>query len=825
MTFIIRRNGTEVGKSESKVVSFSTPSEFKIGDIVPTATYTALNRNSFGDSPEVNVPSFEITNSDKPADTVASKITVTPGRTTAIIKDGTDRLTSTEDVLTAYDHDGKLVATSEGKTPEVQLKDLASSTTYQGYIIKWTNSHGSSSPALVPDFTTTSEPIEPISADKLTMEVGTTTNKIQYLGTEDRSGQIFHVAKSVSEVGQTANTAPWEVTLTDLEVNTKYPAETWVIYFSKASAKTDPVPLPEFNTLDIPAPVAPKAGDISVSNIEQTTAIVTDANSDSVDRSAEQIKVFLDTDAKEWTGKVGELTIALDGLTVNTNYNGRLTVGYYNPTTKKTSDKISVPNFSTKDYSNPIDPVASDLSVSDITDTTAKVTDGNSQGYDRTNEQIRVSKSGSTDDFRGVNGDFSITLDPLTPNTKYESNLWFHWYNPTTGKASGNVAVPTFTTEETIGIKPITFDASRVYNTLILSSFSIAANIDPAGDTPPVSGDIIEYKVGDGSPTLQKWEPSSNSIKLALDKNKYKPDGSNYPDPITIARVITDDGRVNGNVIERSAPVALPNLPMIYPPVDSRPFTNLPGFSTSKSRVDFIFQSNLMPDKASVNLVSVNLSSTPKAPFRYTLPETVDGKTNINLADTPYAENAKAGLYIPINIDSNHNYATGELQLSYTSKGGSPLGYRETSAVASSFVTGDGSEILRPNFDNLNFTLSDDKSTVTVTDRGIEDRSGSGLKATSQYVVYNNTANNAPIVQLSHGQSNPQAGNKTTTFSVSTSPNSYIIYYQNVKSTIGNQLIGFNVAITALLNSDTGTLKIVHKSSDEQPNTLPKPIS
>lgn len=446
MTFIIRRNGKEVGTSESKVVSFSTPSEFKIGDIVPTATYTALNRNSFGDSPEVNVPSFEITNSDKPADIVASKITVTPGRTTAIIKDGTDRLTSTEDVLTAYDPDGKPVATSEGKTPEVQIKDLSSATTYQGYTIKWTNPHGSSSPALVPDFTTTSEPLEPISTDKLTMDIGTTTNKIQYLGTEDRSGQIFHVAKSISDTGQTANKAPWEVTLTDLDVNTKYPAGTWVVYFSKASAKTDPVPLPEFTTLDVPAPVAPKDGDISVSNIQQTTATVTDDNSNSVDRSAEQIKVFLDTDAKEWTGKTGELTISLDGLTANTNYNGRFTVGYYNPTTKKVSDKVAVPNFSTKDWLNPYDPVASDLTVSDITDTTAKVTDANSNGYDRTNEQIRVSKSGSTDDFSGVNGEFSITLNPLTPNTKYESNLWFHWYNPATGKASGNVAVPTFIT-------------------------------------------------------------------------------------------------------------------------------------------------------------------------------------------------------------------------------------------------------------------------------------------------------------------------------------------------------------------------------------------
>lgn len=359
MVFIIRRNGVEVGKSESKIVSFATPSEFKIGDIVPAGTYTALNRNSFGDSPEVNVPSFEITNSDKPADIIASKITVTPGRTTAIIKDETDRLTSTEDVLTAYDHAGKLVATSEGKTPEVQLKALSSATTYQGYTIKWTNSHGSSSPTLVPDFTTSSSsvviPVDPKTSD-LSVIVSDTSAIVKDTSSGSRANEMMILYSNTWKEIAEGPTGSKSVEIPGLAADTDYSEKTYYVAYRSTNGKeSQSCSVPSFTTsggsvepTTPTVPVAPKDGDISVSNIQQTTATVTDTNSDSIDRSAEQLKVFLDTDRQEWTGKTGELSISLDGLEANRYYGGRLTVGYYNPTTKKSSDKVPVPRFATK---------------------------------------------------------------------------------------------------------------------------------------------------------------------------------------------------------------------------------------------------------------------------------------------------------------------------------------------------------------------------------------------------------------------------------------------------------------------------------------------
>lgn len=154
MTFIIKKGNEEIAKSESKVVTFPNNVPYPIGTVVPAGTYTALNRNSWGDSGSAQVPEFEIINSKKPDPIVETKITVIPGSTTVNITDNTDRLTSTDDHLKLYDGDGNLIVTSEGKSNTIQLTGITASTTYNGYQLTWSNSYGETYKATVPEFTT-----------------------------------------------------------------------------------------------------------------------------------------------------------------------------------------------------------------------------------------------------------------------------------------------------------------------------------------------------------------------------------------------------------------------------------------------------------------------------------------------------------------------------------------------------------------------------------------------------------------------------------------------------------------------------------------------
>lgn len=342
MTFIIKKGNEEIAKSESKVVTFPNNVPYPIGTVVPSGTYTALNRNLWGDSASAQVPEFEIINSKKPDLIVEAKITVIPGTKTANITDNTDRLTSTDDHLKLYDEEGNLIGTSEGKTHTIQLTGLTENTTYNNYKLSWSNSYGETYKVTVPEFKTQIEILEPISPDKIHLVIGITETTITYTGSEDRRGQTFHVNDLTNTDG-----APWTIVIHGLKANTKYPAGTYKAHFSKDKKKTD---------------------------------------------------------------------------------------------------SVNIPEFTTKDYVSPYDPTPSDLVVSDITETSVTITDKNSQGYNRSAEQIRISKTGSTDDYQGTIGATSITLTDLTEATEYNNVFWFYWTNPTTGKASGNVAVPKFST-------------------------------------------------------------------------------------------------------------------------------------------------------------------------------------------------------------------------------------------------------------------------------------------------------------------------------------------------------------------------------------------
>lgn len=443
MTFIIKKGNEEIAKSESKVVTFPNNVPYPIGTVVPSGTYTALNRNLWGDSGSTQVPEFEIINSKKPDPIVEAKITVIPGSITANITDNTDRLTSTDDHLKLYDGDGNLIVTSEGKSNTIQLTGLTASTTYNGYQLTWSNSYGETYKATVPEFKTIAEPLEPISPDHIKLITGIAEVTVTYTGEEDRTGQVFHINDLANSDG-----APWTIVIDGLKGNTKYPAGTYKAHFSKDGVETASVNIPEFTTKDYVNPYDPTPSDLVVSDITETSVTITDKNSQGYNRSAEQIRISKSGSADDYQGDIGATSITLTGLTEATEYNNVFWFQWTNPTTGKASGNVAVPKFSTVDPNAIPTPLAEDLSIGNITVTSAQLLDKNSLAYDRTGQIFIVIKVGTTYSVSGEQGETFLTLSGLQPNTTYQNNLEAYYKDIASGRTSDRVLLPGFTTIE-----------------------------------------------------------------------------------------------------------------------------------------------------------------------------------------------------------------------------------------------------------------------------------------------------------------------------------------------------------------------------------------
>lgn len=442
MTFIIKKGNEEIAKSESKVVTFPNNVPYPIGTVVPSGTYTALNRNFWGDSASAQVPEFEIINSKKPDPIVEAKITVIPGSKTANITDNTDRLTSTDDHLKLYDGDGNLIVTSEGKSNTIQLTGLTASTTYNGYQLAWSNSYGETYKATVPEFKTTAEPLEPISPDHIKLITGITEVTVTYTGEEDRTGQVFHINDLTNSDG-----APWTIVIDGLKGNNKYPAGTYKAHFSKDGVETASVNIPEFTTKDYVNPYDPTPSDLVVSDITETSVTITDKNSQGYNRSAEQIRISKTDSTDHYQGTIGATSITLTDLTEATEYNNVFWFHWTNPTTGKSSGNVVVPKFSTVDPNVIPAPLAEDLNVDETTVLTATVSDRNNNGYDRSNLTPIVGVSGTQVEFTGVKGETKIKFGQLQPNTRYTNQLFFFYRNDENKRVSDSIPVPPFVTK------------------------------------------------------------------------------------------------------------------------------------------------------------------------------------------------------------------------------------------------------------------------------------------------------------------------------------------------------------------------------------------
>lgn len=453
MTFIIKKGNEEIAKSESKVVTFPNNVPYPIGTVVPSGTYTALNRNFWGDSSSAQVPEFEIINSKKPDPIVEAKITVIPGSKTANITDNTARLTSTDDHLKLYDGDGNLIVTSEGKSNTIQLTGLTASTPYHGYQLSWSNSYGETYKATVPEFKTTAEPLEPISPDHIKLIIGITEVTVTYTGGEDRTGQVFHINDLTNSDG-----APWTIVIDGLKGNTKYPAGTYKAHFSKDGVETASVNIPEFTTKDYIDPYDPTPSDLVLSDITETSVTITDKNSQGYNRSAEQIRISKSGSKDAYQGDTGAMSITLTGLTEATEYNNVFWFHWTNPTTGKSSGNVAVPKFSTVDPNAIPAPLAEDLNIDKTTVLTAEMSDKNSNGYDRSNLIPIVGVYGSQYEFTGLKGETKITISPIQPNTRYSNRLFFFYRNEETKRVSDSVRIPSFVT------KPIPTPVPRIDN-------------------------------------------------------------------------------------------------------------------------------------------------------------------------------------------------------------------------------------------------------------------------------------------------------------------------------------------------------------------------
>lgn len=330
----------------------------------PAGTYKARFSKDDAMSASVNIPEFTTKDyvnpyDPTPSDLVLSDITETSVTITDKNSQGYNR--SAEQIRVSKsgstdDYQGTIGAMS------ITLTDLNPATEYNNaFWFHWTNptTGKASGNVAVPKFTTSPSsvvtPVDPKTSD-LSVTVSDTSAIVKDTSSGSRANEMMILYSSTWKELTEGQTGSKSVEITGLAADTDYSENTYYIaYRSTNDKESQSCSVPSFTTsggsvepTTPTVPVAPKDGDISVSNIQQTTATVTDTNSDSIDRSAEQLKVFLDTDRQEWTGKTGELSISLDGLEANRYYGGRLTVGYYNPTTKKSSDKVPVPRFATK---------------------------------------------------------------------------------------------------------------------------------------------------------------------------------------------------------------------------------------------------------------------------------------------------------------------------------------------------------------------------------------------------------------------------------------------------------------------------------------------
>lgn len=265
MTFIIKKGNEEIAKSESKVVTFPNNVPYPIGTVVPAGTYTALNRNFWGDSASAQVPEFEIINSKKPDPIVETKITVIPGSTTANITDNTDRLTSTDDHLNLYDGKGNLIFTSDGKTHTIQLTGLTENTTYNNYKLSWSNSYGETYKVAVPTFSTVDPnaiPVDPKTSD-LSVTAIDTSAIIKDTSSGSRANEMMILYSSDWKEITEGPTGSKSVEITGLTADTDYPEKIYyVAYRSTYGNESHSCSVPEFTTSGSGSTVVPESMNI-----------------------------------------------------------------------------------------------------------------------------------------------------------------------------------------------------------------------------------------------------------------------------------------------------------------------------------------------------------------------------------------------------------------------------------------------------------------------------------------------------------------------------------------------------------------------------------